>query len=92
MNNLRGRQCLRDLNLRLAEYGYVELVSVRVPDEDVALVRDVDAVGEGRDGLAADAAKELAFLTHHHDAVALEVADVELATEHGDVRRLGHEL
>ena len=53
-------------------HGHVKLVSVRVPDEHVPRVRDVYPVGEGRHGLAADAAEEVAVLVDHNHAVALE--------------------
>lgn len=56
----------------------MELVAVRVADEHVAGVRHVDAVGEVGHVLAADAAQEPALVVEHNDAVALEIANVEL--------------
>ncbi len=44
---------------------------MRVPDEYVARVGDVDAVREGGDALAPDATEELALLVDHDHRVAL---------------------
>ena len=49
--------------------GDVELVAVRVPDQDVPVVRDVDAVGEASDLLVPDATTEHAVFANHHHAV-----------------------
>lgn len=90
----------RDLDIRALElgdevafgreYGHVEAVAVRVADEHVALVRDVDAVREVGDVLAADSAHEAAVFVEHDDAVAFEVAHVVLVAPDGDVRWLAH--
>ena len=72
------------------EHGHVELVAVRVPNEHVALVADVDAVGKAGDGLGADPAQEVTVLGEDDDRVALEVADVVLGPVDGDVGGLRH--
>lgn len=51
-----------------------------VPDEHVAGVRHVDAVGEVGDVLAPDAAQEPALVVEHDYAVPFEIAHVELFT------------
>lgn len=53
------------------EYGHVETVAVRVADEHVPGIRDVDPVREVGYGLASDAAHVLAFFVEHHYAVTL---------------------
>lgn len=56
----------------------MEAVAVRVADQNVAGVRDVDAVREARDLLVADAMQERAVLVENGHIVALEVAHVEV--------------
>ncbi len=50
----------------------MELVAMRVADEDVARVRDVDAVGEGGDWLAPDLAHEPPLFIDYNDTVGLK--------------------
>lgn len=55
----------------------MELVAVGVPDEHVAGVRHVNAVGEVGHVLAADATEEPALVVEHYYAVPFEIAHVE---------------
>ncbi len=72
--------------------GHVELVAVGVTNEDVAFVTDIDPIWKARDGLVANVTQKHPILGQHGHAVALEVADVELAAGHGDVAWLGRVL
>jgi len=72
--------------------GDVELVAVRVSDEDVASVGDVNAVGEAGDVIGADLAQQLAVLVDNYNVVVPEIANVKVPLENPDVRRLLHEV
>lgn len=76
--------------------GHVKLVSVRIPNEDVPLARDVDSVRKVSDALISDSANKVSQVVEDDDGVTLEVADVvELAVAvgaDGDVRRLENQL
>ena len=71
----------RDLDVRTVELGdvlpeavvdgHVELVAVGVADEDVALVGDVDAVGEAGNLLVPNAANKTTLFIDDNNAVAL---------------------
>lgn len=60
------------------EAGHVEAIAVRIANQNVAGVRDVDAVREARDFLVADAMLEHTALVEHDHVVALEVANVKV--------------
>lgn len=62
---------LREERARAGKDGHVEAVPVRVRHEHVPRVRQVHAVGEVGDRLAADPAHVLPFLVEHHHAMAL---------------------
>ncbi len=53
------------------EHGHVKAVAVRVPDQNVARVADVDAVREVGDVLTTDATQELPLLAEHDHTVTL---------------------
>lgn len=55
----------------------VELVPVRVSDEHVPSVRNIDPIGEVGDVLASDASQETPLVVEHNNAVTLKVAHVE---------------
>lgn len=75
--NIRALE-LGDQDAVAREHGDVELVAVWVPNEHIAGIRHVDAVGEVGHVLAADAAQEATLVVEHYHAVPLEVAHVEL--------------
>ena len=70
----------------------VELVPVRVSDQNVTGVGNVDAVGKAGHVVVANFAQQLALLAHHDDVVVLEVADVVVPVVDTDVRGLLHEV
>ena len=51
--------------------GHVKLIAVRVADQDVSFVRDVDAVGERRHGLGSNLPDVPALLVKNDHAVSL---------------------
>ena len=76
----------------LRVFGDVKAIAVAVTDENVALRRDVDAVGKVDGGVGANLLDEFATPIVSTHAVALEVANVEGVVGHGHVRRLLHVL
>lgn len=56
----------------------VETIAMRVADQNIAGVADVDAVREACDLLASDAAFELSSLAEDGHAMSFEVANVEV--------------
>lgn len=60
------------------EDGDVEPIAVRVADQDVAGVRNIDAIRKIGEILAAYATQKVTLLAEYHHVVALEVAHVKL--------------
>ncbi len=86
-----GRGKLRQQRHVRPENGHVELISMRVADEDIAGVRNFDAVRVRRHRLVANRLEDVAAIVDHDHAVSLKVADVVIAVPLGDVGRLLHE-
>lgn len=70
--------------------GNVELVPVRVADQDVAVVRHVNAVREEGDVLSRDPAHRLTTKVDNYNCVSLEVANVKVVIVDDNVRGFGH--
>ena len=68
----------------------MELVSMRISDENVSGVRNVNSIWKIGDGLATDSPKKIPIFMHHHDAVSLEVTNIIFMPKYGNVRGLGH--
>jgi len=58
--------------------GYVEAIAVRVADEHVAGIRNINAIGKASDLLVANAIKECAVVLEDGHTMALEIAHVKV--------------
>lgn len=76
----------------IVENGHVELISVRVAHQNVALVGNVDSVGKWGQTDIADGAQKMTIAIQDHHLVTLKVTDVVFTLESLDIRRFGHEF
>jgi len=69
---------------------HVEPVSMRVTNENISRIRDVDPIGEVGDALTPDPSHEDPFLCEHDNIVALKITDIELSSAYCYVAWLPH--
>ena len=70
--------------------GNMELIAVRVSNEDVSLIGNIDSIREIGVRSGTNSTDELSAFVDYYNAVAFEIANVVMIAENCDVRRFAH--
>jgi hypothetical protein len=70
----------------------METIAMRVPDENIASVRNVDTVRKVGYTFATNSSQEMTFVAKNHHIVTLKVANIKFLAVYGNIRRLPHKV
>ena len=70
--------------------GNMKLIAVRVSNEDVSLIRNINSIRKIGVRSGTNSTDELSAFVDYYNAVAFEIANVVMIAENCDVRRFAH--
>ena len=70
--------------------GNMKLIAVRVSNEDVSLIGNINSIRKIGVRSGTNSTDELSAFVNYYDAVAFEIANVVMIAENRDVRRFAH--
>ena len=70
--------------------GNMELIAVRISNEDISLIGNIDPIWEIGVRSGTNSTDELSAFVNYYNAVAFEIANVVVIAENCDIRRFAH--
>ena len=70
--------------------GNMKLIAVRVSNEDVSLIGNIDSIRKIGVWSGTNSTDELSAFVNYYNAMAFEIANVVMIAENRDVRRFAH--